>query len=155
MRLAILATLLSLIGPVAVTADDAQPSVQAYQADEIQLTDAARKKMADWAVAFLKTANFNTVNQPDILKQSVQVVHEHYRATVRKSYVVVTFSQPITVKTVGGNVVAQEIVVGLNRKDEWPSALFTVDADGRVVAHEKYGAKLPPELQPQAAGGAR
>jgi hypothetical protein len=131
-----------------VAADDGKPSVHAYRNTEITLSDEAQAKIADWAVAFLKTANFNTANQPTILKQSVQLIQDHYRATIRRNYFVVTFGQPLVVKTVGGSVTAVEIVVGMNRKDEWPSALFIVDPNGRVIAFEKYAAQLPPALPP-------
>ncbi len=71
-------------------------------------------------------------------------IQQHYRQTVAGEYLVITYDSPVVIHTIGGDVTVVEIVVGLNRKDDIPSALFTIDAEGRIVAHEKYaGGVLP------------
>ena len=51
--------------------------------------------------------------------------------------------------TVGGEVSVFEIVIGLAHPDS-ADALFTVDDDGRVVAHEKYSGRTAMELRKAA-----
>ncbi|MGB7160465.1 MAG: hypothetical protein WBD40_20535 [Tepidisphaeraceae bacterium] len=57
----------------------------------------------------------------------------------------------MTFKTVAGDVTVVEIIIGLNRPDTVASGLFTIDPQGRVIAHEKYAGMLPVELAPEAA----
>jgi len=139
-----------------VGAEDSPPAVSLFRSGEKELTVEAKTKLATWSVELLKTANFNTANQPKILKQSVSDIQKHYRKTVRGDYLDVAYDHAITIKTSGGNVSVAEIIIGLNRPDDVNSALFTVDSDGRVVAHEMYGHAedgknifLPDELQPK------
>jgi hypothetical protein len=66
---------------------------------------------------------------------------------------VVSLKVPQTIKTVGGEVIVREIVIGLNRPDsvaivegvsyaDYASSLFTIDDEGRVVVHAKYSGLL-------------
>ena len=144
--MAILAVICLSAGPV-----DSGPSVVVYRDGEKTLTAETKGKLADWGMEFLKTANFNTANQPDILKQDVCEIQKHYRETVSGDCLIVSYDHVVAVKTVGDNVSVREIVIGLNRSDAIPSALFTVDSEGRIVAHEKYSGVLPEELRPVAA----
>jgi len=127
-----------------------QPRVGLDRAGPKELTPEGKANVVAWSEQFLKSANFNTANQPDILKQSV-TAQERYRKTVRGDHLVVSYDRPMTFKTVAGDVTVVEIVVGLNRPDTVASGLFTVDPEGRVIAHEKYAAILPVELAPEAA----
>ncbi len=146
--------LLVIVAASAPAANDASPTVHLFRSGEKELTAETQAKIAAWTLEFLKTANFNTANQAAVLNQTVAHIQEHYRETVRGDFLVVTYDRTITVNTVGGVVSVCEIVVGLNRQDQLPSALFTADPDGRIVSHEKYGAVLPAELQPNAPGAA-
>jgi len=124
-------------------------TVRAVRGGLIELDAETQARVAAWAMKFLSSANFNTANHPDVLKQTVTHIHQRYRDTAAGDHLVVTFSDPSTVETVGGRIVCREIIVGLARPDQFPSALFTVDDEGRVVAHEKYAAILPEELHPR------
>ena len=59
---------------------------------------------------------------------------------------VITYDHPIKVHTVGGDVSAFEIVIGLNRPD-YADDLFTIDDLGRVVGHGKYSGGIGIELR--------
>lgn len=138
-------------GTPATAAAAVPPAVTLFHSGERTLSPADRATAAAWAVSFLETAALNTDTHAAVLRQSVPDVQNRYRRTVRGDYLVVAFAEPAAVKTAGGDVTVREIVVGLNRPDEVPSALFTVDPAGRVVAHEKYRGSLPDLLQPKAA----
>jgi hypothetical protein len=109
-----------------------------YRGSEMKLDAGQKQSVQKWAIEVLKSANFNTLAHAEVLKQSVTDVQEHYRAAVRGNFVVVTFDRPTKVETVGGEMTAIEIVVGLNRDDAYPSGVFTVGKEGSVVAFEKY-----------------
>jgi hypothetical protein len=143
---AMLAVALAIAG-WAAGAEEGMPRVKVYRGGERELSGEVKARVADWAAKFLESANFSTANQPDILQQSVGEIAERYRKEVRGDFLVVSYARARTVKTVGGEVQVLEIVVGLNRQDEYASALFTIDREARVVAHEKYAAmKVPGEV---------
>jgi TusA-related sulfurtransferase len=129
------------------------PSIELYRSGLKELSPQAKEKIVAWAEKFLESANLNTANQPEILKQSVIEIQKRYRKTVRGDFLVVSFDQPVTFHTAGGDVKALEIIVGLNAPNNVAIGLFTIDPDGRIVAHEKYDPMLPPELVPQNSGG--
>ncbi len=90
----------------------------------------------DWGVAFLKSA---ILSIPPMRAR-------HYTKTVAGDYAAITYDHSVTFETVRGKVTVIEIIIGLNRPDQVPSGLFTIDAKGSIVAYEKYGGLLPPEL---------
>ena len=154
MRVLLILTVLFAPTPSAFAADTDRHRVEVYRAGPRELTRGAKASVLAWGERFLESANFNTADQPDVLNQGVTDIQGRYRATVRGDHLVVSYDRPTTFRTVAGDVTAVEIVVGLNRPDAFASALFTVDPDGRVVAHEKYAAmRLPPELAADAAAG--
>jgi hypothetical protein len=152
MRYFLLICLLAIASAAPSPAPDAAvPSITLYRNGEKELSADAKAKLADWTLGFLKTSDLNTANQSKILSQSVTTIQKHYRETVRGDFLVMTFNKPTTLTTVGGDLTVNEIIVGLNRPDEFPSALFDIDQDGRVVAHEMYRGTLPDILQPKRA----
>jgi len=90
--------LMTSVAP-ALAADDTPPAVSLYRSGEKELTAEAKSKLADWSVELLKTANFNTANQPDTLGQTVTHIQQNYRKTVMGDYLVITWDHAITVKT--------------------------------------------------------
>lgn len=97
------------------------------------------------ALHLLETSNFNSIHHRDILKATPKSTHAAYRKTVAGRYLVVSFDTPRQVKTIGGEVDVLEVVIGLNRPD-YADSLFTIDREGRVVAHQKYSGALAVEL---------
>lgn len=147
--LPLVAVLLAIAG-AAFAADESKPRVELNRSGQVELGTEAQGRITEWSIEFLKSANFNTANQPDVLNKSVAAIQKRYRETVASDYLVISYDRPTTFETIGGDVTVVEIIVGLNRPDAVPSALFTVDPEGRVVAHEKYAAiPVPAELAPQ------
>ena len=143
--------LLFAVAVSSFAADADQPRVELYRAGLMELTPESQANVIAWSERFLNSANFNSANQPDVLEQSVAAMHERYRRMVRGNHIVVSYDHPKKFKTVAGEVTVVQIVVGLNRPDAVASGLFTVDPEGRVLAHEKYAGILPAELSPQSA----
>ena len=103
----------------------------------------------------LETSNFNS--RTSGLDWSISKIHEEYRQTVAGKYLLVSLIEPQRIKTVGGEVIVREIVIGLNRPDcvaivegvsyaDYASSLFTIDDEGRVVVHAKYSGLMCIEL---------
>jgi len=93
----------------------------------------------------LRSSNFNSERHREILKTTPRQNHAAYRKTLGGRYLVVSFETPQRIKTIGGDIVLLEIVVGLNRPD-YADSLFTIDAQGRIVVHGKYSGGLCIEL---------
>ena len=113
----------------------------------IPLTQESVQTLYSKALELLETSNFN----------SLALVHEEYRQTVAGKYLLISLKEAQRIRTVGGEVIVKEIVIGLNRPDsiatvggvsytEYASSLFTIDDEGRVVAHAKYSGSMCIEL---------
>jgi hypothetical protein len=114
------------------------PVLEVRDREGVRVLDA--KALADirtLSLRLLETSNFNSERHRDILKATPQSTHAAYRKTVAGRYLVVSFDTPRRVKTIGGEVDVLEVVIGLNRPD-YADSLFTIDSEGRVVAHQKY-----------------
>jgi hypothetical protein len=68
-----------------------------------------------------------------------------YARSASGKHVLVTFSKPQSIKTLGGYVSVRELIIGLNGA-QVASPVHTVDADGRIVGHAKYLGQLCIEL---------
>ncbi len=112
-------------------------------------TEAAENTLRQLGVELLKSSNVNTAAHPEILKQSVPAIQDRYRRVVAGDCLIITYDPPVKVRTVGGDVSVFEIVIGLAHPD-YADALFTIDADGRVVAHEKYSGRIAMDLRKAA-----
>jgi len=97
-------------------------------------------------VELLRSSNFNTTAHRAILNQSIPAIQDRYRQVVAGDCLIITYDHPVTMQTVGGDVSVFEIVIGLGRPD-YADALFTIDNDGRVVAHGKYSGPIAIELR--------
>jgi hypothetical protein len=117
---------------------------------------AAADAVGKLAARLVESSNFNSYTRPDVLKQSIPEIQDHYRRVAAGTSLVITYPSPVKFRTVGGELWVFEIVVGLGRPDQ-VDALFTIDNAGRVVAHEKYSGALAVELRQaaDAAVGAR
>jgi hypothetical protein len=114
------------------------PVLELHDKDGVRVVDAeALADIRSLALRLLETSNFNSEHHRDILKATPKSTHAAYRKTVAGQYLVVCFDTPRRIKTIGGEVDVLEIVIGLNRPD-YADSLFTIDSEGRVVAHQKY-----------------
>ena len=64
-----------------------------------------------------------------------------YRRAVDGRYLVITYANPRSIRTIGGELMVKEIVIGLNWS-QYASSLHTVDDEGRVVGHAMYSGEL-------------
>jgi hypothetical protein len=156
MRIIRIAPLLLLFAATATLAADqaappatTQPTLQ-FKIDGKQPGDKTRAELIRLGLELLRTSNFNTVNDPQLLRQSVPVIQDHYRHAAAGDYVLIRYDHPITLKTVGGDVTVYDIFIGLARPD-YVSSLFTIDDQCRVVAHEKYSGGVAIEFKKLAA----
>jgi len=117
---------------------------------------AAADAVGKLAAELVESSNFNSYTRPEVLKQSIPEIQDHYRRVAAGNSLVITYASPVKFRTVGGELWVFEIVVGLGRPDQ-VDALFTIDNAGRVVAHEKYSGALAVRLRKaaDAAVGAR
>jgi len=149
MRLVKIAPILILLSICpSLTADDASPAtptVEFHIAGK-QPDDSAKLAVFHWGLEVLKSANFNTVNESQLLRQSVPLIQDHYRAALVSDYVLIRYDRPTAIKAVSGDIKVYDIVIGLARHDQVISSLFTVDDEGRVVSHEKYAGVLSHEV---------
>ncbi len=97
------------------------------------------------SAGLLKTSNFNSAAHAKPFRGGIPRVQAKYRKAVSGRYLIITFPQSRKFKTLGGEITALEIVVGLNRVD-YADSLFTIDAEGRVVEHAKYSGTKGIEL---------
>ncbi len=97
------------------------------------------------ALRLLESSNFNSERHRDILTATPKSTHAAYRKTVAGRYLLVSFDTPRRIKTIGGEVDVLEMIIGLNRPD-YADSLFTIDHEGRVVAHQKYSGTEGVEL---------
>ena len=114
--------------------------------DPIQPGRRAESALEDLAGALLASSSLNSADEPDALGQSVPAIQARYRQVVAGNCLILTYASPVTIETMGGDVSVHEIVIGLARPDQ-ADALFTIDAAGRVVAHEKYSGAIAVELR--------
>ena len=101
------------------------------------LSESQATALQSTTLRLLQSSNFNSERHRDILRTTPREIHAAYRKTIAGRYIVVSFQTPPRISTVGGDIVVQKIVVGLNRTD-YADSLFTIDAEGRIVSHGKY-----------------
>jgi hypothetical protein len=136
----------------AVTAFSAKPHITVVLHGQAAVDDARLVILRDLGLDLLKSSNFNTAAHAYVLKQTTPAIHDRYRRVVAGEYLLITYDQPMQMQTVGGEVTVCEVVIGWG--EEYANALFTIDADGRVVAHEKYSGAVAINLRKAVASSA-
>ncbi len=107
----------------------------------LELSELDQNKLLEQALQLLKTSNHNSGKEAKNNLFTLHGVQNDYRATVAGKFLVCRFQPSKKVTTVGGDIFASEIVIGLNGA-QYASSLFTVDKDGSVVGHAKYSGEL-------------
>ncbi|HZF01611.1 MAG TPA: hypothetical protein VE344_06905 [Methylomirabilota bacterium] len=113
-----------------------------YYGNEIVLTQPAIQTLSSNAVELLKSSNFNSSN-PASRPQHMDIsdVHEDYQDAISCKYLLVSFKESQNIKTLGGEVSVEKIIVGLN-ENFGRNELFTIDDKGLVVSHAKYDGSI-------------
>jgi hypothetical protein len=136
-----LESITAILDPVAQ-----QPKTVTVRFPDVRdLARATQERIYALSVNFLATSNFNSAAHAKPFQGGIPRVQAKYRKTVSGRYLTITFQQSRKFKTVGGEITALEIVVGLNRVD-YADSLFTIDAEGRVVEHAEFSGTKGIEL---------
>ena len=119
-------------------ADETAPAVELQsRGKHMALSESALKPLFEQALQLVKTSNFHSDPGDEHHIFTLRGVQSDYRKTVAGKFLVITFTTPQKITTVGGEITVAEIIVGLNR-DDCASSLFTIDESGRVIGHAKY-----------------
>lgn len=121
---------------------DTSAVVLRYSAN-IPLGQDDSRKLFMKSIEILRSSNFNSSSprwQWDEAKLNLE-----YGRSVSGKHVLVTFNEPRKIKTIGGDVAARELIIGLNGA-EVAGPVHTIDADGKVVGHAKTLGQLCIEL---------
>jgi hypothetical protein len=114
--------------------------VKLFYGKEITLTQPMMQELYSNAVILLKSSNFDSVKNNrgwDDPEFKVHALQEHYRQTIAADkYLVISFKEPLKMETVGGMVIANEIITEINRTAS--IGLYTVDDENRLVGHEMF-----------------
>jgi hypothetical protein len=106
---------------------------------DVTLKQEAAEMLRAKAIELLETSNFNS--RAPGWEWDLAKIQASYRKAVAGNYLLVTFEEAQTIKTVRGDVSVREIVIALNRSD-YADSLLTVDNENRVVGHSKYSGPL-------------
>ena len=134
-----LAFLVCFFSTTCLAADDAAPVVTLHRKGAAEFSAETQAMIAAWSARVVESSSFSTANRAKLTVEIIAQTQDHYREVVAGDYVVVVYEKPITVNGPIGKEECLEIIVGLGRNDEYPSGVFTVDPEGRVVSYEKYG----------------
>jgi len=115
--------------------------VKLYYGKEIVLKPAEIQGLYSNAVILLKSSNINSTKhsrQPWTGSEfELHTLQDTYRQMIMSGrYLTVVFKQPLKTETVGGVIVATEIVVSLKSDDR--IGLYTIDDDGRLAGHAMF-----------------
>lgn len=98
----------------------------------IALTENEAQTFNSKSVKLLETSEFNS----DKGHWPVYGVQNEYALTLSGKYLLISFKAPLKVKTTAGEIVVQEIVLGLDGSHF--SGMFTIDLENRVIEQGKY-----------------
>jgi hypothetical protein len=102
---------------------------------EIKLNEAARENLYTNALRLVRTSNFNS--EAPRWDWDMAKLREQYRQTTNGSYLRIVFTTPQKLKTVEGELMTREVVIGLKRPD-YASGVFTLNERSALVGHSKY-----------------
>lgn len=102
---------------------------------EKTLSQESRQVLYRKAMDLLESSNFNS--RTPLWDWNLTDILEGYRKTVSRDYVLISFAETRRIKTVGGDLVVKEVLIGLSGLD-YASPLYTIDEELRIVGHTKY-----------------
>jgi hypothetical protein len=91
------------------------------------------------AVAIVQSSNANSLHPQ--WEWDLAGILSDYRRAVDGRYLVITYVTPRMIKTIGGDLMVKEILIGLNGS-QYASSLHTIDEQGRIVGHAMYSGEL-------------
>jgi hypothetical protein len=141
------AILLTSLLPLA-HAEEALPTVRLLAGEkQIGLSEGAQARLRQQITDLLKSSNFHSGPGDKYHVFTFSGVQQDYRDTVATGeYLLMTLSPAQKIVTVGGEVTAAEILVGL-RGPSGKNTVFTIDDSGTIISHAKYSGAIYLELK--------
>lgn len=146
--LLLLSTMMALAGETnQSSAASPALTVKLHYGKEIALAQPEIQSLSSNAIKLLRSSNFNSSKSARVpMHWDLGKISDDYRFTVSGSYLLVSFKEPQPIHTAGGEVIVREIVIALNERYGQRSELFTIDDEGRIIAHGKYSGPIIVEL---------
>jgi len=119
-------------------------TLKLHYGKEIPLTQPAAQILYSNTLIMLKSSNFNSSKYSTRewtewgtdTETEIHTIQEDYRLAIAlDEYLVVSFNKPLKIETVGGIVIASEIVASLSKHQ---IALYTIDDEGRLISHAMF-----------------
>ena len=123
-------------------------SVRLFVGDKpIAPRESARRPVEQKVVALVQSSNFHSGPGDKFHIFTAAGVQQDYRDVIAGGeYLLMLFSPAKKITTVGGEITAAEIVIGM-RGPSGKNTVFTIDEAGTVVSHAKYGGVTYLELK--------
>lgn len=139
MKAYVLCTLLLTGFLAAAYGKEALPVVQLFAGDkQVGLPESAQTRLRQQVTDLLKSSNFHSgAGDKHHLFTSSDVQQDYRDMLAAGEYLLMTLSPAQKIGTVGGEVTAAEVVVGL-RGPGGKNTIFTIDESGRIISHAKY-----------------
>lgn len=135
---------LSLVGVLSMARADESPTTIRLQMQNKQavLAGGVQQQLRQQAMDLVESSNFHSGPGGENQIFTSAGVQQDYRDSVSSGdYLLVAFPTPQKIKTLGGEITAAEIVIGLHQPGG-QNSLFTIDDIGRVVGHAKYAGEI-------------
>lgn len=138
--------------PAAVHLEEASPTVQLFAQDRlVAFPESAQARLRHQLTSLLKSSNFHSGGGDKYRLFTPSGVQQDYRDTAATGeYLLMIFSPAQKISTVGGEITAAEIVVGL-RSPGSKNSVFTIDQSGAIISHAKYSGEVYLELKKTVA----
>ena len=123
-------------------------AVQLFVQDrDVVFPEEEQARLRQQIVSLVRSSNFHSGSGDEHRVFTSAGVQQDYRDTVATGeFLLMTLSSAQKIVTVGGEVTAVEIVVGL-RGPSGKSSVFTIDESGTIVAHAKYSGDIYLDLK--------
>jgi hypothetical protein len=154
MRLALL-TALAWCSLPPMHAAGAASSVRLFAGDKpVALRENDQSQIQQQIITLVESSNFHSGRGDKYHIFTATGVQQDYRDTVAGGeYVLLLLSPAKKIVTVGGEITAAEVVIGM-RGPTGKNTVFTIDETGAVVSHGKYSGVVYLELK-KTIGAAR
>jgi len=129
-------------------ADEALPAVRWLVHDkQVTLAENMQQRLGQQIIVLVQSSNFHSGPGDKYHVFTFAGVQQDYRDSIAEGeYLVMSFTPARKISTVGGEVTAAEIVIGL-RGPGGRNSVFTIDEAGTVTSHAKYSGGAFMELK--------
>jgi hypothetical protein len=113
----------------------------------VDLTVTQAEHLRDGAIELVESAALNSLDDPEVLRQTPADLRRRLQALITGPHLVVTLDEPRPLQSLneGGTQIVQ-ILIGFGRTNQTSGGVFTIDDRGQFYVHEKYSGDLIAEL---------